>query len=193
MSDQDSVPVPAESANGRGRLQELRLRRAAPAPGGRDVYEGLRRHAALRLLAATPQGEPPARPKLRAQLDALLFEERIILNRAEKQRLLDDMLIDVYGLGPLHELLADEAVREISVRGPDDITVVRHGRAQEAGRSFYNEHHLAHILARLAPQEGQDGQVSLDNGWMATLRPSGTDSALPLVSLQRPLVHDENK
>lgn len=192
MSEQDPAPVPAEPTNGRGRLQELRLRRAAPEPGGRDVYEGLRRHTALRLLAAAPELVPPARPKLRAQLDALLFEERIILKRAEKQRLLDDMLIDVYGLGPLHELLADEGVQEIAVHGPDDIAVIRFGRSQAAVRPFYDQYHLAHILARLARQAGEDGRVTLGRGWVAALRPSGGDSALPLLSAQRHLEHDES-
>ena len=195
MSDQDKPsPRRNELAATRGTLQDLRMRRVAPTPSGRDAYENLRRHVAGRLLAA-PDSAPPAnlapppRPKLQARLDNLLFEDRILLKRAEKLRLLEDVLVDVYGLGPLADLLADPSVQAITVRGAGEILVLRDGRSAPAERPFYDEAHLAHIVARLGAQ-AENGRVALPNGLVAHLRPAHASAAEPLVAIARPTERD---
>lgn len=190
MSDQDKPsPRRGELAPARSSLQNLRLRWAAPTPGGPDAYENLRRHVVGRLLAeatAVPSTNlaPLSRPKLAAQLDSLLFADRIVLKRAEKLRLLEDVLVDVYGLGPLADLLADPAVQAITVRGPAEIIVTRDGRSAPAARAFYDEAHLAHILGRMET-EAENDRVLLPSGFVAYLRPAPPAGAATSLTIFR--------
>jgi len=60
---------------------------------------------------------------LREIVERLVDEENVLINLMERERLVDEVLDEVLGFGPLHALLADNKVQEIRVEGPDQIHV----------------------------------------------------------------------
>ncbi len=70
-------------------------------------------------------------------------------------RLVDEILDDVLGLGPLEPLLRDDSVTEIMVNAPDRVYVERAGRLYESAGAFRDEEHLLRIVERIVSPLGR--------------------------------------
>ena len=81
-----------------------------------------------RLLDAPFDPSMLERPELRARLARMLREEAPLLSGERADVVLDDLVDDVGGLGPLEPLLGDASITEIMVNGPDRVYVEREGR-----------------------------------------------------------------
>ena len=113
---------------------------AAPAPPAavpRDTEHVVRAGAdsALksvlhRRLLADPVDVTAGRVMLRDRLATLLHDEAPLVGGADAARLLDELIVEVDGLGPLEPLLADPEVSEIMVNGPGRAYVERSGRIE---------------------------------------------------------------
>jgi pilus assembly protein CpaF len=95
-----------------------------PARRDRALHETLHR----RLLDAPFDPATLERPELRARLARMLREEAPLLTTATADIVLDELVDDVGGLGPLEPLLGDASITEIMVNGADRVFVERGGR-----------------------------------------------------------------
>src|SRR5258708_89516 len=107
--------------------------RESPLPGAGRRDGGLREPALRdtlhrRLLAAPFDPAVLERPELRARLAGMLREEAPLLAAATADLVLDELVDDVGGLGPLEPLLDDPSITEIMVNGPNRVFVERDGR-----------------------------------------------------------------
>ncbi|HEX2160880.1 MAG TPA: CpaF family protein [Thermoleophilaceae bacterium] len=103
-----------------------------------------------RLIERARRGESAG--DVRAEIVALVEREAAALSEAERAELRERVLLAATGLGPLEPLLADPAVDEVMVNGPDDVYVERHGRIARADARFASEAELSHAIERiLAP------------------------------------------
>src|SRR5207237_2069083 len=85
----------------------------------------------------------------------VLAELKLTLNRRE-QFALEKVLVDeLLGLGPLEELLADPAISDIMVNGPDQTYVERKGKLEIAQIQFRDEEHLFQIAQRIVNKVGR--------------------------------------
>ena len=78
-----------------------------------------------------------------------------LLNEAERERLTDDVLAEVFGLGPLDPLLADPAVTDVLVNGPHTVFVERHGKLELTAVRFHDAAHLTQLVQRVAARVGR--------------------------------------
>jgi pilus assembly protein CpaF len=93
--------------------------------------------------------------EFRPIISEVLAELKITLNRRE-QFALEKVLVDeLLGLGPLEELLADPAVSDIMVNGPDQTYVERKGKLEIAQVQFRDEEHLFQIAQRIVNKVGR--------------------------------------
>ena len=83
-----------------------------------------------RLLDAPFDPTELGRAELRARLAAMLREEAPLLASATAETVLDELVDDVGGLGPLEPLLADATITEIMINGPDRVFIERAGRIE---------------------------------------------------------------
>ncbi|HWS45993.1 MAG TPA: CpaF family protein [Acidimicrobiia bacterium] len=99
-----------------------------PADSGARVSGSVVRAALRHRLLAEPFDPATVdRATLRARLAAMLREEAPLLDVPAADGLLDELVDDVGGLGPLEPLLADPAITEVLVNGPDRVYVERAG------------------------------------------------------------------
>jgi pilus assembly protein CpaF len=82
-------------------------------------------------------------------------EEKLQLNFREQQQIVDLMLDDMLGLGPLEPLLADEAITDIMVNGPNQVYVEKKGKLTLTDVTFQNGDHLINIARRIVSQIGR--------------------------------------
>ncbi|MFL6737919.1 MAG: CpaF family protein [Sphingomicrobium sp.] len=93
--------------------------------------------------------------EFRPIISEVLTELKINLNRRE-QFALEKVLVDeLLGLGPLEELLADPAISDIMVNGPDQCFVERKGKLELAKIQFRDEEHLFQIAQRIVNKVGR--------------------------------------
>jgi pilus assembly protein CpaF len=85
----------------------------------------------------------------------ILREERIRLNQREQKDLVELLLDDMLGLGPLEPLLADEAITDIMVNGPFQVYVERKGKLDLTDVKFRDNQHVLNICSRIVSQVGR--------------------------------------
>src|SRR5262249_49749228 len=77
------------------------------------------------------------------------------LSDEEKTRLLDELMEEVFGLGPLDPLMADPYISDILVNGPNTVYIERDGRLQPTDVVFADNAHLIQIIQRIAGWVGR--------------------------------------
>ena len=99
------------------------------------------------------------RDELKRQLAELvadvLREQKLRLNQKEQQGVVDLLLDDMLGLGPLEPLLADESINDIMVNGPNQVYIERKGKLELTDVTFRDNQHLLNICTRIVSQIGR--------------------------------------
>ncbi len=85
----------------------------------------------------------------------VLNEEQIRLNSAEQQQVIELLLDDMLGLGPLEPLLADDSVNDIMVNGHNQVYVERNGKLALTNVTFRDDKHVMNIARRIVSQIGR--------------------------------------
>ena len=99
--------------------------------------------------------EDEIRARIEKLFNAILDDEKIELSGVKRQRLLDSIVTDILGFGPLEPLLLDETVTEIMVDGPDKIYVERRGKLEDAPGHFRDDGHLMRYIHRILAPVGR--------------------------------------
>lgn len=110
-----------------------------------------------RLEAELPEvsGDPSNVPILRRLIERALTARDALPEPAVRTKLIDRLLAEHVGLGPLEALLQDLDITDIQVVGWDRVWVERHGRRERAALAFWGEAQLRRILGRLAGRAGR--------------------------------------
>lgn len=93
--------------------------------------------------------------RLRQTLTERVEARQLPLNRLERERLVDEIIDNVLGLGPLEPLLRDPEVSDIMINGPKTIYVERKGRLTKTNVIFNDEKHLRQIIDRIVAAVGR--------------------------------------
>lgn len=82
-------------------------------------------------------------------------QESLPLTRPERKRLVEDLMYEVLGLGPLSPLMTDSTVSDILVNGPHQIYIERHGLLELTDVHFHDEDHLMLTIERILSRVGR--------------------------------------
>ena len=95
------------------------------------------------------------RREIRLVVEHLCDTEDTFLNRNERDRLIDEVLDETFGLGPLEFLLKDPSVSEIMINGPKAVYVERSGCLEKTSVTFRDDKHLMQIIDRIVSKVGR--------------------------------------
>jgi pilus assembly protein CpaF len=95
------------------------------------------------------------RAEVRILIRELCQSEKGLLSSAEQEKLMDDVMDETFGLGPLETLLKDPAITDIMVNRFDRIYVEKKGRLERAEVRFRDNQHLRQIIDRIVAQVGR--------------------------------------
>ena len=157
---QEQLPAAAAPPPDRStRLEDLRIRRAPVGPA-RDTYQDLKDRIQSKLIAELdPKMDVSKTDEVRRTIeemfDNLLAQENLALSRSDRQRLLEAVIAEILGYGPIEPLLADDTITEIMVNGPDSCYVERAGRVERTDIKFESEDHVSRIIDRIVSPLGR--------------------------------------
>ena len=117
-----------------------------------------------------------------------IASEDVALNETERVRLAEELTDETIGMGPLAPLLADPAVSDILVNGPDKVYVERFGRLERTNVRFRDGDHIIRVIERIAARVGRRIDTSSP---MADLRlPDGSrvNATLPPATIDGPTI-----
>jgi pilus assembly protein CpaF len=95
------------------------------------------------------------RDELRLIMNQLLAASDLPLNRIEREQLVEELLDEVTGLGPLEPLLADTTISDIMVNGYNTVYVERFGKLELTTVRFLDNAHLQQIIVRIVSRVGR--------------------------------------
>ncbi|HCD41802.1 MAG TPA: hypothetical protein DEQ54_04160, partial [Firmicutes bacterium] len=118
----------------------------------------------------------------------VLNEEPLPIIRSEKTRIINEVIDDVMGFGPITPLLEDETVTEIMVNGPEKVYVERGGRIEQSAVRFRDEGHVMHIIERIVAPIGR--RIDEASPMVDARLPDGSrvNAVIPPVSLVGPCI-----
>ena len=85
----------------------------------------------------------------------MLVEQNHALNLAERGELVEDILDELLGLGPLEPLLKDPTITDIMVNGASTVFVERKGKIEEVKTRFADDRHLLRIIQKIVGAVGR--------------------------------------
>ncbi|MBL8809728.1 MAG: CpaF family protein [Planctomycetaceae bacterium] len=95
------------------------------------------------------------RREIRVVVEHLCDTENPLLNRSERERLVEEVLDEAFGFGPLELLLKEEGVADIMINGPKNVFIEKSGRIQKSDVTFRDNDHLLQILDRIVSRVGR--------------------------------------
>src|SRR6266403_1197407 len=132
------------------------------------------------------------RSEVRQALLGLIDTEPTLLSSHEKQQICDEVLDEVFGLGPLEPLLTDPTISDILVNTYRQVYVERRGLLELTNVSFRDDQHLLRIIDKIVSQVGRridestpmvDARLSDGSRVNAIISPLAVDG--PLLSIRR--------
>ena len=88
-------------------------------------------------------------------VERLLDEERVPMTTAEQTKIVEEVLDEVLGLGPLETLLKEPTISDILVNRFNKVFIERNGKLSETAVRFKDDAHLLHIIEKIVSQVGR--------------------------------------
>ncbi len=100
--------------------------------------------------------EDKRRSEIRGVIQRLLAEDRgAPSDQHERERLIQELLNDTLGLGPLEDLLRDPTISDILINGPHEVYIERRGKLYRSKVAFKDDEHLMHVIDRIVSRIGR--------------------------------------
>lgn len=146
----------------------------------------------LDLVTSRSVKEEQLRDELRRGSERICDQHSHLLSSADRSRLVDELLNETLGLGPLEPLMNDNTVSDILINGPTNVFVERGGKLERTSVRFRDNDHLIDIVQRISGRVGRrideaspmvDARLPDGSRLNAVIHPLAIDGAL--VSIRR--------
>ncbi|MDQ2899099.1 MAG: CpaF family protein [Acidobacteriota bacterium] len=144
----------------------------------------------LEALAAIDQHQVKA--EVRQAVVSLISSEPTLLSTLERQQISEEVLDEVFGLGPLEPLLQDPSISDILVNGHKEVYIERKGLLELTSVRFHDDSHLLRIIEKIVSEVGRrvdesnpmvDARLSDGSRVNAIIPPLAVDG--PVLSIRR--------
>lgn len=151
-----------------------------------EVHRTLISRLDLEKLSRVNSGQ--ARHAVAGMISEIIASQRIPLNLNEQDKMQEELLDEVFGLGPLEPLLRDKAISDIMVNGKDNIFIEKGGILRRVNASFRDDRHLLQIIDRIVSRIGR--RVDESSPMVDARLPDGSrvNAIIPPLALDGPAV-----
>ncbi len=131
---------------------------------------------------------PRVRKEVRAAVAALVSEEAPQMPGDDRETLIDQVLNEVFGLGPLDPLMQDDTISDILVTTSELVHIERFGRLKKTGVRFKDGAHLTRIIQKIVGQAGR--RIDESSPMVDCRLPDGSrvNAVIPPVAFEGPLL-----
>lgn len=95
------------------------------------------------------------RSYVQGELRGVVAEQQVPLTTSERDRLIDEIMDDVLGLGPIQRYIDDPSITEVMVNRADQVYVERHGQLFSTETTFTSEEQLRRVIERIVSRVGR--------------------------------------
>jgi len=141
----------------------------------------------LNLSAINQAAEADLRREIGSIARESIHELGVVLNGQDQKELLQDLMDEVTGLGPIQPLLRDETVNDILINGPHQVFVERSGKLELTNVRFKDDRHLLRVIDKIVSAVGRrvdeshpyvDARLEDGSRFNAMVPPCAVDGAL---------------
>ena len=132
--------------------------------------------------------ENELRTEVRRIAEELCHRRSDLLSFAEREALVNEVLDEVFGLGPLEPLFRDPDIADILINGPKTVYIERNGKLELTDVQFNDDGHVMAIVQRIAGQVGR--RIDETTPMVDARLPDGSrlNAIIPPLALDGPLV-----
>jgi len=129
-----------------------------------------------------------ARQAVASMIHEIIVSQRVPLSFEQQEKVQDDLLDEVFGLGPLEPLLNDNSISDILVNDKDHVFIERKGLLQRVNVSFRDDRHLLQIIDRIVSRVGR--RVDESTPMVDARLPDGSrvNAIIPPLALDGPAI-----
>ncbi|MFZ0662115.1 MAG: CpaF family protein [Acidobacteriaceae bacterium] len=151
-----------------------------------EVHRTLISRLDLEKLSRVNTGQ--ARHAVAGMISEIISSQRVPLNLNEQDKMQEELLDEVFGLGPLEPLLRDKAISDIMVNGKDNIFIEKGGVLRRVEGSFRDDRHLIQIIDRIVSRVGR--RIDESSPMVDARLPDGSrvNAIIPPLALDGPAV-----
>ncbi len=129
-----------------------------------EPYVSLKNRVQMQLIAQQSARRVPdptqldaaeLREEIRELFDQAVTDSGLILNRNQREQLLEQIVAEILGYGPIDAFLHEDGVTEVMVNGPKQVYVERHGKLHETKVTFQDDDHVIRIIQRIIAPLGR--------------------------------------
>jgi pilus assembly protein CpaF len=162
------------------------------------AFLGLKRKLHYELIGKIDLGamgsmtEEDLRVEVRRKAETLCKTSPVLLTQTDRERLVEEILDEAFGYGPIEGLMNDPDVSDILINGPRQTYIERRGKLTKSSVAFHDSQHLLHVVQRMAANVGRridenspmvDARLPDGSRLNAIIRPVALNG--PLVSIRR--------
>jgi pilus assembly protein CpaF len=196
QQDQDQgnvIPLPAAPA-APAAAPAAAIEPASPSSSWIDLKMRLHQRLLemLNLAVIDKVTQPELRREVATMVTEMLEQEQAALNAVEHKRMVEEIMDEVLGLGPLEPVLKDPTVTDIMCNGHEQVFVERRGRLELTPVRFKDERHMLRIIEKIVSSVGRrvdesqpwvDARLADGSRVNAIIRPCAIDG--PLLSIRK--------
>jgi pilus assembly protein CpaF len=151
-----------------------------------EIHRSLIAQLDLEKLSRVDSGQ--ARQAVSTMVNEIILSKKVPLSFSEQEKIRVELLDDVFGLGPLEPLLADEQISDILVNGKDNVFIEKAGILSRANASFRDNRHLMQIIDRIVSRVGR--RIDESSPMVDARLPDGSrvNAIIPPLALDGPAV-----
>src|SRR5512141_1504334 len=160
LAEQGSVGAPPTRTADPGRALVPARPETPRNPAREEMLREIRLHLVKETIGAFDpkldvKNPADVRAKIEGIVDRVIAVNEFAVTRDERLRLVDEMIDEVTGLGPLEPLLADDSITEVMVNGPDHVYIERSGKILRVDTTFQSNEHVRRIIDRIITPLGR--------------------------------------
>ena len=142
----------------------------------------------INLEAISSMGGDRVRVEIRPAVARLVEEEKTPLSLVEKERVIEEVLNEVFGLGPLEPLLQDSTISDILVTTPRLVYIERAGKLYRTPVEFKDNAHLLRIIEKIVSRVGR--RIDESSPMVDARLPDGSrvNAVIPPLAVDGPLL-----
>jgi pilus assembly protein CpaF len=111
--------------------------------------------AGMDLSAIGTMNEEQLRVEVRRAAEELCRASSDLLSLSQREQLVNEVMDETFGLGPIEPLMRDPTITDILINGPKTVYIERSGRLERADIAFHDDRHLLQIVQRIAGRVGR--------------------------------------
>ncbi|OLQ81640.1 pilus assembly protein CpaF [Photobacterium proteolyticum] len=114
-----------------------------------EIFDAIDASSIVEISAKELEGQ------LKEAVDTLVEGKQFLVTNSQRSELVNALLAELKGLGPLQALLDNDDISDIMINGPDDIFIEINGKLEKSPIRFVNEKQLSTIAKRIASNVGR--------------------------------------